>query len=158
MIQYVRRFIKFLLYAVFFLILLLIILPLIAEGKTVSESFQELFRQKQTIIIIALLLAYSLLYPVIGFRKVKRYINGRFDDNKVYFDEAFQGLDYIKKRESDSEIVYRKKSFPTRALYLWEDEVKLDTYDNPVIISGMRKATTRINRRIEQSMIKDQTL
>lgn len=155
MIQYIRRLIKILIYALFIIGVILVIIPVLTGNTSISETFQELIGQRRFIIIMLLFAVYSLLYPVIGFTKMKRYINGSFDENRTFFEGAFNALDYIKIMESGQEIVYRKRSKLTRALQLWEDEVILDTSDNPVIISGMRKAVIRINRRLEQSLLKE---
>lgn len=154
MIQYIRRLFKFLVYALIFIVLILIIIPVITKERSVSETFRDLIAQKEFIIIMLLFAVYSLLYPVIGFTKMKRYINGSYEENRVFFEGAFDALGYIKIKESGQEIVYRKQSKLARASQLWEDKIVLDTTDNPVIISGMRKAVVRINRRLEQSMLK----
>lgn len=158
MINYIRRLLKFLAYIVFFFVLILGILPLISSGRSMADSFGELFSEQRFIVIFILLMAYSLVYPIINFINIKRHLNGSFDDNRSYFEEAFDMLKYIKVSESGSQIVYRKKSKLNRAMYFWEDQVIVDFSDNPVIISGMRKAIYRINRFIEQSMMKDKPL
>ncbi len=155
MIQYIRRFVKILIYALFFVSLLLIIIPVMTGDTSISETFRELTGQKRFIIIMLLFAVYTLLYPIIGFTKMKRYINGSFDENRVFFEGAFDALNYIKIKESGQQIVYRKRSKLTRALQLWEDEIILDASDNPVIITGMRKAVIRINRLLEQSLLKE---
>jgi len=72
------------------------------------------------------------------------------------YKRQFQILDYVMVSESGSKIVYRKKSKLARAMYFWEDQITINTAENPVVLSGMRKAVYRINRSIEQSMIKGQ--
>jgi len=156
MIDYFRRLIKILLYIAFFFVLLLGIIPALFEGQSMVSSLQELMAERRFVTIVSLLLAYSLVYPLINFVKVKRHLNGRFEENRQYFEEAFQILDYVMVSESGSKIVYRKKSKLARAMYFWEDQITINTAENPVVLSGMRKAVYRINRSIEQSMIKGQ--
>lgn len=158
MINYLRRLVKFLAYILFFFVLILGILPLILNGRPMTDSFGELFSEQRFIVIFFLLMAYSLVYPLINFIKIKRHLNGSFTDNRSYFEEAFQMLKYDKVNETGSQMVYRKKSMLNRAMYFWEDQVIVDISDNPVIISGMRKAVYRLNRIIEQSMMKDKPL
>ena len=158
MIDYLRRLIKFLIYIAFFFVLLLGIIPVIIEGQSMLTSLNELLAEKRFVIMAVLLLAYSLVYPLVNFIKEKRYLNGSFSENQAYFEEAFQAHGYTKVSESGTEIVYRKKSGLMRAMYFWEDRVVLDTAENPVIMSGMRKSVRAVNRSIEQAMIKGQSL
>lgn len=156
--DYIRRLIKILLYMLLFFVLILGVLPAILNGRPFFSSFQELLAERRSTIFVILLLVYTLVYPLISFVKVKRHLNGSFTENKSYFDEAFQLLGYILVDETGSKIVYRKKSKLTRMMYFWEDKVILETAENPVIISGMRKAVHRINRSIEHAIFKGQPL
>lgn len=158
MIDYFRRLIKILFYIAFFFVLILGFLPAILDSQSFTSSFRDLLAERRFVTIAILLLAYALVYPLINFVKVKRHLNGSFSENRRHFEEAFQTLGYTLENETGSRIVYRKKSKLTRALYFWEDRVILDTTDNPVIISGMRKAVQRINRNIEQAMMKSEPL
>jgi hypothetical protein len=152
MTKYLFRMVKFLIiFGIIFLILVLVI-PFIAFGRPFSDSLNEIITEGQA--VIGLIVLYALLYPVINFVHLKRHINGTFEDNRKFFEEAFSHLNYVKTSESGSVIVYRKNTTGRRALLYWDDEIELNIADNPVIISGLRKMANRIYRLIEQDIIK----
>ena len=156
MFLYIRRLLKFVVYFLFFFFLILGILPLILNGRPISQSFNELMSQRQFIIIICLMFAYALVYPVVTFIHIKRHLNGNFEDNRRHFEKAFEQINLVKVQERDSKLIYRKRSQLARALAFWEDEVIVDVSNNPVIIAGMRKTVYRLNRTLEQLMMHDQ--
>jgi len=158
MVDYLRRLIKILIWIAFFFVLLLGIIPALTKGQSMASSLQDLLAERRFLTLVILLLVYSLVYPLISFVKVKRHLNGTLDENRQYFEEAFQMLGYEMVNETGSKIVYRKKSKLTRAMYFWEDQIILDTAENPVIISGTRKSVYRINRSVEQAIFKGQPL
>jgi hypothetical protein len=118
-------------------------------GQKPDFSFNEIIHEQRMIIFLVLIVAYALVYPVIAYIKVKRHLNGSFNDNREIFEKAFSTFEYIKSEESPDKIVYRKKSKFVRFIQWYEDGVVILPSENPVIISGMRKSVTRIDKMID---------
>ena len=152
--DYIRRTAKFIFYMVIIFFIVLYVFPLITGGITPKVTFTEIMRNQKFVILMAVLLAYSFVYPLIAFTNLKRHLNGSFAENRDVFEKAFDTLQYIKTEETPEKIVYRRKSQFARFVQWYEDSVVIFPNENPVIISGMRKAVTRIDRLIDQFLIK----
>jgi hypothetical protein len=151
--DYIRRFAKFIFYLALIFTVVLVIYPLVA-GKESPIGWRDLIHNQRITTFLLFLLAYALAYPLITFSKIKRHLNGTFDDNREVFEKAFQTLDYVKTEDTPDKVVYRKKSKFTRFMQWYEDSVIIIPNENPVIISGMRKAVTRINGLIDHLLTK----
>jgi hypothetical protein len=132
----------------------LVIFPKITGGKTPDITWSDFLQNQRFTIFMGLLLAYSFVYPLIAFAKIKRHLNGSFADNRAVFEKAFETLQYIKTEETPDRIVFRRKSQFARFAQWYEDSVVINLAENPVIISGMRKSVTRIDRIIDQLLIR----
>jgi hypothetical protein len=152
--DYIRRSAKFILYMVIIFVVVLFIFPLISNGIAPRITFDELINNQKFILFSGFLIAYALVYPLVAFVKVRRHLNGTFADNRSIFEKAFETLQYMKTEETPEKIVYRRKSQFTRFLQWYEDSVVVHTKENPVIISGLRKGVVRIDRLIDQFLIK----
>jgi hypothetical protein len=151
--DYLRRAVKFILYLVIIFVLVLVIFPLIV-GKKPNITLDEVLHNKRMITLFTFLLAYALVYPLITYVKIKRHLNGTFAENRAVFEKAFDALQYIKTEETPEKIVYRRKSKFGRFIQWNEDSIVILPVENPVIIAGMRKTVTRIDRMIDQFLIK----
>jgi hypothetical protein len=152
--DYIRREIKFLLYIAFIFFLVLIVVPMVG-GQKPASSFSEITRDRRMLVFLGLLFAYALVYPVIAFTTIKRYLNGTYSDNQAIFEKAFESLGFIKTIDSKEKIIYRKKSGFTRFVQWGEDKVVIDPTASPVTISGLRKNVTRIDKLIDQYLSKE---
>ena len=153
--DYIRRSPKFILYIVFIFFLILGVFPLIAQGKPLSESMNELLESSKFTIMFGLLIAYGFAYPLITFVNIKRHLNGSFEENRDKFERAFAALDYVLTEETREKIVFRKKSQFSRLVQWYEDEITLSILENPVIISGFRKWVMRLDKIIDQYIVKE---
>lgn len=153
MINYIRREIKFLLYLSLIFVVVLVLLPFIFGQKS-PLTLEEFMYERRIHVFMGLLLAYALVYPVIAYTSVKRHINGSFEANREIFEKAFDTLEYIKISESSEKIVYRKKSAYTRFIQWYEDAIVVFPGENPVIMEGLRKSVTRIDRIIDHMLLK----
>ncbi len=153
--DYIRRAAKFIVYIVLIFILILGVFPLISQGKPLMQTMHELLQNSRFTLMFGLLIAYGLVYPMISFVKVKRHLNSPFDENRDKFEKAFKSLDYIKTVEYPDKIVFRKRRHLSRLLQWHEDEITVYTSEDPVIISGTRKWVLRIDRIIDQYLMKE---
>lgn len=152
--DYLRRTLKFVVYLAVIFILVLVVFPLISRGTAPSITFQEIMTNQRFQLFLGFLLAYALVYPWVAYVKIRRHLNGSFADNRRFFEQAFETLQYIKTAETPDRIVYRKKSQLARFTQWYEDSIVITPNEHPVIISGMRKTVTRLDRLIDQLLIK----
>jgi Na+(H+)/acetate symporter ActP len=153
MIDYIRREIKFIVYLAVIFVLVLVVFPLIT-GQKPGITWNDVLRDQRMLMFLGLILAYALIYPLIAYTKVKRHLNGTFNDSREVFEKAFETLQYIKTLDTPEKIVYRKKSHFTRFVQWYEDSIVILPTENPVIMSGMRKSVTRIDRIIDHLLMK----
>jgi len=151
--DYIRRSVKFILYLAIIFVLVLVVYPLIV-GQKPTISWNDILHNQRITVLFAFLLVYSLAYPFIAFVTVKRHLNGTFAENRELFDKAFDTFQYIKTVETPDKIVYRRKSKFIRFIQWYEDSIVIIPTENPVIISGMRKAVIRIDKLMDQLLIK----
>jgi hypothetical protein len=142
------------LYMVVIFALVLIVMPMITGNESSRLSWNDLQSNSQLQILMVFFLGYSLIYPLIGFTKIRHHLNGSFEQNRDVFEKAFETLNFIKTIDSPDKIVYRRKSKLARFLQWYEDDVVIIPNENPVILSGLRKSVTRIDRIIDHLLIK----
>ncbi len=152
--DYLRRATKFFIYVVVILLLAFVIVPLI-RGEAIAAGWERIVNDRTNLLIILFFAAYSLIYPLLGYGKIKRHLNGNYADNSEHFEKAFEAMGYIKTATRDDRIVYRRKSGLSRFMEMYEDGIEVFTGEDPVIISGLRKRITRINRIIDDLMLKN---
>lgn len=119
-----------------------------------SLKWNDIIQNQRSSTLLMFFLAYAFVYPLIAYVKVKRHLNGTFADNREVFERVFETLQYIKTAESDETIVYRRKSKFARFAQWYEDSIVIDISQNPVIISGLRKGVARIDRMVDQLLVK----
>lgn len=152
--DYFRREIKFLLYIVFIFFIVLVLIPMLG-GQKPAYSLDEILHDRRMLIFLVLIFAYSLVYPVIAFTTLKRYLNGSYADNREHFEKAFTALGFEKTVDTTDRIVYRKKSKLTRFMQWGEDKVVINPSASPLTISGLRKNVRRIDSLIDNYLIKE---
>lgn len=119
-------------------------------GTKPAYTIDEISNDRRMLTFLVLIFAYSLVYPVIAFTTIKRYLNGSYSDNQKHFEKVFETLGFEKESDSPDSIVYRKKSRLTRFLQWGEDRVVINTSSSPVTISGLRKNVKRIDALFDQ--------
>jgi hypothetical protein len=154
--DYIRRSAKFILYIVAIFAIVLVVLPYILQGKSLSDTYHELLANSRFTMVFGLLIAYGLVYPIAAFARVKRHLNGSFYENRDKFDRAFAALNYVKTEETEDKIVYRKKAVFARLMQWNEDAITVYTKENPVMMTGFRKSVVRIDRMIDQYILRSE--
>ncbi len=121
-----------------------------------ASAFRDMFADRQFLLLMLILAAYILAYPLVGFARMERHLNGSFSDNRSFFEDALKAVSYMKTEESADRIVYRRSSKYYRFMQFGEDRIVLETGGNPVIISGPRRTVARVNQIVEQKILGDQ--
>ena len=154
--DYIRRSAKFILYIVLIFFIVLGLYPLMKYGKPLSESVREMLDNSRFTAMFGILMLYGLLYPMIAFVKIKRHLNGSFEQNRDKIEKAFEKLEYVKTLDIPGKVAFRKKSQFARLVQWHEDQITLFTDENPVIISGFRKRVIRVDKMIDLELSKEE--
>lgn len=156
MSDYIRRAAKFILYIVLIFFIVLGLYPLMKYGKPLSDSLRDLLNNSRFTTMFGILMVYGFLYPMIAFVKIKRHLNGSFEQNRDKIERAFEKLEYVKTEDVPGKVVFRKKSQFARMVQWHEDEITLYTDENPVIISGFRKRVIRVDKLIDLELSREE--
>jgi hypothetical protein len=154
--DYIRRAAKFIVYIVLIFFIVLGLYPLMKYGKPIPESLREMLNNTRFTTMFGILMVYGMLYPMIAFVKIKRHLNGSFEQSRSKIERAFEKLEYIKTQDIPGKVVFRKKSQFARLVQWHEDAITLFTDENPVIISGFRKRVLRVNKMIDLELSKEE--
>lgn len=154
--DYIRRSAKFILYIVLIFFVVLGLYPLIKYGKPIPDSLREMINNSRFTTMFGILMVYGMLYPMIAFVKIKRHLNGSFEQNRSKIERAFEKLEYIKTQDVPGKVAFRKKSQFARFVQWHEDEITLFTDGNPVLISGFRKRVIRVDKLIDQELSREE--
>lgn len=150
--NYLRRMVKFLLYVVVIVAIIIYVIPAVS-GKEPTDLAGRL-KDPQLRLFWIFFLVYTLVFPLIGFTRIQRHLNGTYLQNRDVFEKAFDMLGYVKEEDSQDQIVYRRKSKFARFMQMYEDGIVVLPGENPVVISGMRKTVKRIDRVLDQLLVK----
>jgi hypothetical protein len=154
--DYIRRSAKFILYIVLIFFVVLGLYPLMKYGKPLSVSMGDLLNNSRFTTMFGILMVYGMVYPMIAFVKVKRHLNGSFEQNRDKIERAFEKLEYVKTQDIRGIVAFRKKSQFARFVQWHEDKITLYTDENPVIISGFRKRVIRVDKLIDLELSKEE--
>jgi hypothetical protein len=154
--DYIRRAAKFILYIVLIFFVVLGLYPLMKYGKPLQDSLRDLLSNSRFTTMFGILMVYGMLYPMIAFVKIKRHLNGSFEQNRDKIERAFEKLEYVKTEDVPGKVVFRKKSQFARLVQWHEDEITLNTGENPVIISGFRKRVIRVDKLIDVELSREE--
>ena len=97
--DYIRRSAKFILYIVLIFFVVLGLYPLMKYGKPLSDSMGDLLNNSRFTTMFGILMVYGMLYPMIAFTKIKRHLNGSFEQNRDKIERAFEKLEYVKTQD-----------------------------------------------------------
>ncbi|MBN2212668.1 MAG: hypothetical protein JW723_00360 [Bacteroidales bacterium] len=152
MLKYLVRLARYLLLLLIMTAILLVI-SYLTGGGGVTELKEVFLGSERLRIILFVVLAYSLIYPLLVFGKKERYINGRFSDNHDGFIKAFAEQDYILTKEKDTVLEFRKKSGFSRIMLMGQDRIEVDYSDNPVIMEGLKKELRRLDASLDINLL-----
>lgn len=153
MLKYLVRLARYLLLLLIMIVILLVI-SYLRSGGGMTELKEVFLGSERLRIILFVVLAYSLIYPLLVFGKKERYINGKFSDNRDGFIKAFAEQDYILAKEKDTILEFRKKSGFSRILLMGQDRIEVDFSDNPVIMEGLKKELRRMDAALDMNLLK----
>ncbi len=145
--KYLLRVVKYIVFYAILIFLMLIIVYFTSSNKDIS--FWELIRPGSQQNLIILIVAFSVVYPFIGFIKQKIYTNSPFDQDKDAIVRIFTESGFIQASDNDGKLVFKAKRISMRIFRVFEDKITLDYTDNPLVMEGMRRDVQRIARHME---------
>ena len=148
MIQYLIRFVK---YVIYLGIILMAFLALIFYTSNHGEltHFWQLIHPSNYWQVALFLVAFAAIYPFFGFVQRKVHLNRSFDQDRDALIEVILQAKYQIESDLDQKIVFRPKSAITRLMRMYEDRIILDYSDNPIVLQGMRRDVFRFSRSME---------
>jgi len=150
--KYFGRLVRYLLLLLIMIIILMAI-SYLRSGDGVTELKEAFLGSKRIRLFLFVVIAYSLIYPLLVFGKKERYINGKFSDNRDGFIKAFAEQNYIPTKEKDTILEFRKKSGFSRIMSLGQDKIEVNFSGNPVIIDGFRKELRRLDTSLDMNLL-----
>jgi hypothetical protein len=151
--KYFARLMRYMLLLLIMIVILLLI-AFLRRGGGINELKEAFLGSERLRVFLFVVVAYSLIYPLLVFGKKERYINGKFSDNRYGFIKAFAEQNYVLTKERGTKLQFRKKSGFSRFMSLGQDKIEVDISDNPVIIDGLRKELRRLDVSLDMNLLK----
>jgi len=146
---FLNRFFKFLMLFVVAYFLLFVVGMYFFADSDLGISFLDYLKNRLQTPQLLIILGFALIYPFLGFGKIKFYINGSWEDNKEWIDSVITNCGFEEISFQNSTIIYQKKNRFIRAVNLGEDVLKVQIDDSPIIISGMRKELKKLKQQLD---------
>ncbi len=118
-------------------------------------AFAQMSNLKQMILFLG---AFGLIYPLVGFVNKKIYTNGPLTAaQKQQIEAMFAAAKYVLTKDENNVMVFRPKASYVRFMrLLFEDSIRLDYSDNPLVMDGLRRDVYRLARNIEISFRREE--
>jgi len=145
--RYLLRVVKYIIFYAILIFLMLVVVYFTSSTRDIT--FWELIRPGQQTNLIILIVAFSVVYPFIGFTKQKIYTNRPLDQDKDAVIRIFTESGFLPASDNDGKLVFKAKRMSMRIFRVFEDKITLDYTDNPLVMEGMRRDVQRIARHME---------
>lgn len=145
--KYLIRVVKYIIFYAILIFLMLVVVYFTSSNQEIT--FWELIRPGSQQNLIILIVAFSVVYPFIGFTKQKIYTNRPFDQDKDAVIRIITESGFITASDNDGKLVFKAKRISMRIFRVFEDKITLDYTDNPLVMEGMRRDVQRIARHLE---------
>ncbi|HQB23115.1 MAG TPA: hypothetical protein PL119_01605 [Bacteroidales bacterium] len=144
---YLRRVLK---YVIFYTVFILALLALVYfTGGNHSISFWELIRPGSQKNLILLIVAFSAVYPFIGFISKEVPVNRFQATDKEAVCRFAAEAGFILVSDDNGKMVFKARRVGMRLFRVFEDKITVDYNENPLVVDGMRRDALRIARHME---------
>lgn len=154
--KYFIRSVKYFIYIVVIFLILVNIIFYTSQRQPGVDNFMDLFRGGTQWQMLALFIAFSAIYPLLGYYNRKIDTNGNFADKKQdiikYMTDSGR---FLLTDDSNGKLTFRIRSPFVKFMRLYEDAIVIDYTDNPIIISGLRKEVVRHIQKIENIIMNE---
>lgn len=114
------------------------------QGMTV---FRAIFMTWRGAVLIALVVIWSLAYPVVSFTTSQLRMN--MNENRETIINAFACYNYALESESDGVMVFRVKGIGRRILWQFDDPITVTQDGGFMDIEGLKKIVPRVETRLK---------
>ncbi|MCI1778877.1 MAG: hypothetical protein LKI53_02850 [Bacteroidales bacterium] len=152
--KYFLRSVKYFIYLTVFLAIFIIIMYNLGQ-KAPGTTIWDLFGNGAWWKMLLFLLAFSAIYPMLGFYDRKLYYDNDFSSKKDEIKDLLKSIGYVLSEEDGQTMRFIHKSNLIRFMRMYEDDITIDFSENPALIKGLRKDTMRIATRIEHIFQKE---
>ncbi|NLA16289.1 MAG: hypothetical protein GX877_07125 [Bacteroidales bacterium] len=144
---YLRRVAKYILFYTLFILALLAIVYF--TTKDPSITFKELISPQSRKDLILLIIAFSAVYPFIGFVKKDVHVNKFTEEDKEKVCHMAAEAGFFLVSDENGQMIFKARRFGMRLFRVFEDKITLDYHENPLVMDGMRRDVQRIARHME---------
>ncbi|HOZ20117.1 MAG: hypothetical protein PHX94_01005 [Bacteroidales bacterium] len=139
---YLRRVAKYIVYYTIIILILLLIVYYTSDNRNIT--FWELIRPGSQTNLIILIVAFSAVYPFLGFSKKEVYTNRFSEQDKEAAIRIFSESGFILISDQDGKMVFKSKRIAMRVFRVFEDKITLDYRGDQLTVEGMRRDIQRI--------------
>ncbi len=139
---YLRRVAKYIVYYTIIILILLLIVYYTSDNRNIT--FWELIRPGSQTNLIILIVAFSAVYPFLGFSKKEVYTNRFSEQDKEAAIRIFSESGFILISDQDGKMVFKSKRITMRVFRVFEDKITLDYRGDQLTVEGMRRDIQRI--------------
>ena len=149
---YIIRAIKALLYFIIILGIIITVYVLLDSNMKFDMVFSEengMFRPNSLPRMALFFTLIAAIYPIFYYDKRNIIIGGSYNEKRTIINSSFELRDYILVEEDKNYAIFRKRTFATRLMRMFEDKIIVTKSDGTIQISGYRKDTVRLVSIIE---------
>lgn len=139
---YLRRVAKYIVYYTIIILILLLIVYYTSDNRNIT--FWELIRPGSQTNLIILIVAFSAVYPFLGFSKKEVYTSRFSEQDKEAAIRIFSESGFILISDQDGKMVFKSKRIAMRVFRVFEDKITLDYRGDQLTVEGMRRDIQRI--------------
>ncbi len=143
---YLRRVAKYIVFYTVIILLMLLIVYFTSDNRSIT--FWELIRPQSQTNLIILILAFSAVYPFLGFSKKEVYTNRFSEQDKEAAIRIISESGFILISDQDGKMVFKSKRLTMRIFRVFEDLITLEYRDQTLTIEGMRRDIQRISSHL----------
>ncbi len=141
-----RRVAKYIVFYTVIILLMLLIVYFTSDNRSIT--FWELIRPQSQTNLIILILAFSAVYPFLGFSKKEVYTNRFSEQDKEAAIRIIAESGFILISDQDGKMVFKSKRLTMRIFRVFEDLITLEYRDQTLTIEGMRRDIQRISSHL----------
>ena len=150
--RYFKRVLKFTLYLLIIVLIILVFLYMISSNAMSEDaSIWRFFKEGRPLVMLFIALVFGAIYPFIGFATVKIHINKPLSGgNKQEIVKLFFQRKYLLEKDEYKILTFRPKSKLNRLTRMNEDMLELDYSKTTLTLHGLRKDVYRFKRMLEE--------
>ncbi len=143
--KYFSRALRYFLYLVIIWAVVLTLLLVTGYASVGVSDLNELFASNNFLILVAVVLVFSALYPKLGYV----YKTIPTISNRTEMEEMFEKIGLYKFSEQNGLVTYRYKSTFRRVIMRFDDEIVIQFGNDFAIIDCNKSMLARVWRIIE---------